>query len=127
MAAFSPEGRRVITASLDRTVRVWNAFTGEAMTQPLTHDGPVAQACFSPDGQRILTNAYYAARLWDSTTGRPLTEWLNAGIPMCFDSTGHRIATAGSVVRVLDVLPVTTPVPRLVFDFRRISRRHAIN
>jgi hypothetical protein len=55
------------------------------------------------------------ARLWDSTNGRPLTEWLNAGaavIHACFDSTGTRVATGGEGgVHVWEVPPVPTPVP----------------
>ena len=36
-ATFSPDGRRVVTASRDHTARVWDAVTGEAITPPLRH------------------------------------------------------------------------------------------
>ena len=34
-AQFSPDGTRVVTASEDKTARVWDAATGKALTEPL--------------------------------------------------------------------------------------------
>jgi len=33
---FSPDGKRIISCSLDNTVRLWDAFTGKPIGQPLT-------------------------------------------------------------------------------------------
>ena len=39
-AAFSPDGKRIVTASLDKTARVWDAATGQPIGEPLKgHDG----------------------------------------------------------------------------------------
>jgi WD40 repeat protein len=54
-AAFSPDGQRVVTASLDHTARVWNAATGEVIAKLEGHSYPVFSAAFSPDGQRVVT------------------------------------------------------------------------
>ena len=37
-AAFSPDGRFVVTASEDGTARVWEAATGKAIGEPLRHE-----------------------------------------------------------------------------------------
>ena len=50
-ASFSPTGDRVVTASEDRTARVWEAASGKAVGQPLWHNGRVNSAVFSPDGK----------------------------------------------------------------------------
>jgi tetratricopeptide (TPR) repeat protein len=63
-AAFSADGWLVVTASADRTARVWDAATGEPVTPPLLHHGPVAHAAFSPDGTRLATAGARGARLW---------------------------------------------------------------
>jgi WD40 repeat protein len=54
-AAFSPDGQRVVTASGDKTARVWNAATGQLIAKMEGHSGSVSSAVFLPGGQRILT------------------------------------------------------------------------
>ena len=44
-------GSTLVTASWDRTARVWNALIGKLGG----HLSRVASAVFSPDGQRVLT------------------------------------------------------------------------
>lgn len=73
-AEFSPDGKRVVTASYEGTARVWDAQTGDLVGSPLRHDSAVNHASFSPDGQRVITTSYdNTARVWDARTGEPLT------------------------------------------------------
>ncbi|MGA5508994.1 CHAT domain-containing protein [Streptomyces umbrinus] len=52
--AFSPDGRRLATASEDHSARVWDAETGTRL-RTLTHDNAVLGVAFSPDGRRLAT------------------------------------------------------------------------
>ena len=54
-ASFSPDGRRIVTASLDKTARVWEAESGKPMGEPMRHEGEVYTANFSSDGRRVVT------------------------------------------------------------------------
>src|SRR6266516_3738705 len=54
-AQFSSDGQRVVTASDDKTARVWDANTGQALTGPLKHEAVVRSVQFSSDGQRVVT------------------------------------------------------------------------
>ena len=69
--AFSPDGKRAITASWDDTIRIWNAATGEPL---LALPGQELQAAtLSPDASQILTTEDdFKARLWDATSGKLL-------------------------------------------------------
>jgi WD40 repeat protein len=112
-AAFSPDGTRVVTASWDKTARVWDASSGKPVTPPIAHHGEVYAASFSPDGTRVVT-AGLTARVWDASTGRPMTPPLGQGVVSAsFSPDGTRIVTAGLTARVWDAStgqPVSPPL-----------------
>ena len=54
-AQFSPDGQRVVTASEDKTARLWDAASGKPIGEPMKHEDAVSSAQFSPDGQRVVT------------------------------------------------------------------------
>jgi tetratricopeptide (TPR) repeat protein len=65
-AQFSPDGKRIVTASSDNAARVWDARTGQPLIEPLQHGAQVTSAQFSPDGNRIVTaSSDGTARIWD--------------------------------------------------------------
>ena len=72
-ATFSPDSSLVVTASQDKTARIWHAATGLPASQPLLHALPVATARFSPDGKQVVTASDdKTARIWDVATGQPI-------------------------------------------------------
>src|SRR5262249_44911507 len=54
-AAFSADGRRILTGSWDKTAKVWDAATGQEILTLDGHNCAVLSAAFSPDGERIVT------------------------------------------------------------------------
>ena len=60
-----PDGRWVVTASLDGTARVWEAEGGVPVAALLAHQGMVFHAAFCPDGRHIVTDPGGAVRIWD--------------------------------------------------------------
>ena len=54
-AQFSPDGTRIVTASNDKTARVWDAASGKQQATLAGHNDEVNCAQFSPDGMRIVT------------------------------------------------------------------------
>jgi len=70
---FSPGASRLLTASEDKTARVWSVATGEPLTQPLQHQETLGAAVFSPDGQTVVTMSRDGvARIWDARNGRKM-------------------------------------------------------
>jgi WD40 repeat protein/tRNA A-37 threonylcarbamoyl transferase component Bud32 len=117
-AAFSPDGRHVISASLNQ-VQVWDAANGQPQGRPLTTQGEFGHsgAALSPDGRRILLGRLMP-RIWDLATGKPVAPPLEAE-GFCtyagFSPDGRLIVTTAreKVARVWDAAtgqPVTPPL-----------------
>ena len=94
--SFSPDGRRVLTASQDETARIWDADDGKLLVILGKNKklGDVRSALFSPDGRRVVTLAPVdhfhiqtspfapsqkmktedraSVRIWESTSGTEL-------------------------------------------------------
>jgi WD40 repeat protein len=59
----------VVTASLDKTARIWDTASGKELAVLRGHQGMVLSAAFSPDGTRIVTASWDGtARVWDSVS-----------------------------------------------------------
>ena len=54
-AQFSPDGLKIVSASDDKSVRVWSAVTGECEQTLEGHSESVMSAQFSPDGLKIVS------------------------------------------------------------------------
>jgi len=122
-AHLSPDGSWVLTCSEDGTARVWDAASGEPVSQPMRHKDKLAHGEFSPDGRLIFTGSQDGvARLWDARTGYPVSEPLkHTGEITCvqFSPDGRRclsIASSDSL-RLWDVMDAPTPVPAWFCEF----------
>jgi WD40 repeat protein len=79
---FSPNGKKIVSASGDKTLRLWNASNGKPIGQPIVgHVDAVYSVAFSPDGKKIVSASWdNTLRLWnannrqqiDKTIGQPL-------------------------------------------------------
>jgi hypothetical protein len=85
---FSADGNQVVTV-WDNAVRLWDAETGSALSEPMEHPlqvideekglhADVLSAQFSPDGKRLVTASDDgSARIWDLLpANRIVPEWL---------------------------------------------------
>ena len=71
--AFSPDGRTVVTASADKTARLWDAATGKETAVLRGHEDEVTSVAYSPEGKTVVTASDdKTARMWDVATGREI-------------------------------------------------------
>ncbi|WP_193200428.1 eIF2A-related protein [Nostoc sp. MG11] len=101
---WSHDGKYIITASADKTARIWN-FSGQLIAELKGHKEQVNSADFSRDGKHILTTSVdKTARIWN-TSGKQLAilkhqEYL---ISASFSPDGTRVITTS------DRLPAPGP------------------
>jgi WD40 repeat protein len=70
--AFSPDGRRLASASFDRTVKLWDPATGKEALTLRGHQDHVRGVAFSPDGRRLASAGEdRVVTVWDAGPWSP--------------------------------------------------------
>jgi WD40 repeat protein len=111
-AAFSPDGRRLVTAEFGEEARLWDMESGRE-TVVLKVDSPVYSVAFSQNGRRVVTASMdNTARLWDADSGREIAifkghdYWVNSA---AFSPDGRWLVTASAdeTARLWEVFQTT--------------------
>lgn len=108
-AEWSPDGRLIVSAGSDKTIRVWEAATGTEVRRLEAHTGSIIAAAWSPNGRWIVSAGDdRTVRIWEVATGVEVyrleghTDWVVAAI---WSPDGRLVASASDdqTVRVWEI------------------------
>jgi DNA-binding beta-propeller fold protein YncE len=107
--AFSPDGKRVASASLDLTVKIWDAASGKEICTLTGHTDKVNCVAFNPDGKYLASaSGDRTLKIWDADSGREIRTFnghTRAVRCVAFSPNGASLASGGDdqSVRIWDV------------------------
>ena len=111
--SFSPDGRSLVSASDDHSVRIWNIRDGSSKKLPLSDDAPyivlLLSVVFSPDGRYIAAgDTEKSLWIWDSRTHKLVANWKGHGhavwcVEFTPDSKGLMSGSRDRTVKYWDV------------------------
>ncbi|MDR1257635.1 MAG: caspase family protein [Spirochaetaceae bacterium] len=106
-AAYSPDGRRIVSALLNWTVEIWDAESGQLIRTLSGHGYPIGSAAYSPDGRCIVSASHDGTvKIWNAETGQLIrtiedSNWVASA---AYSPDGRRIVSASwdDTVKVWD-------------------------
>lgn len=106
--AFSPRGDRLVSSSLDGTVRLWDVAAGRCDRVLRGHRDEVFAVSFSGDGRRVASTGYdRRVVLWDVASGKAgqeLSSFAGWSLAVALSPDGRHVAAAGTDgVRIWDL------------------------
>jgi WD40 repeat protein len=143
---WSPDGQRIVSSSWDKTVRIWDAKSGQSLMELKGHTDPIRSAAWSPDGQKIVSASEdKTLRIWDATSGQSLHELkghTGGVLSASWSPDGQRIISANwdNTLRIWNILKNENAVVQLTeregvfgvndvpvrdYDFQALAR-HAV-
>jgi len=109
-AIHLPDGQRMMTCSLDGSLRVWKLETGKQIGENWRDgDSTVWTIVLSPDGKKVVSGSDDGGvRLWDIDTGKVLAKWMGhtKGVwSVSWSQDGQRVVSGSldGTARVWDV------------------------
>jgi WD40 repeat protein len=97
-AAFSRDGRRLVTASEGGGVRIWDVRTPRSphLVASLHADPPLSSTRFSPDGRFVVTAGEAGAQIWRAASGtrEPAASFGRHANMATFSPDGRLVASA---------------------------------
>src|SRR5262249_40603825 len=98
---YTPDGKQVITASFDKTLKLWDAATGKELKTfagPQGHQNLVLCVALSPDGQTIASGGSdNQVKTWDFPGSKPFRDFAHADAvnAVALSPDGTKLASAG--------------------------------
>ncbi len=99
--SYSPDGSKIVSGSRDRTIRIWDAETGQELKRMKLGRwwAWVSSVNFSPDGSKVVSGSCDATlRIWDAETGQELKrmklgKWWAWVYSVSFSPDGRKIVS----------------------------------
>lgn len=97
--AWSPDGKKLASGSLDKSVRVWDTITGKSLLTLTGHESPVTDVFWNRDGSNLISidvggdGPTENFRVWDAQTGKLLDSHYEPSISQVIsNSDGTKLA-----------------------------------
>ena len=124
---FDPSGKKLVSGSADKTVRIWDVTTGESIGSPLTgHTGAVNEVEFIDADTVVSSSNDGTTRAWDVATGTYKAEFEGDKFTFTKSSGGNEQTVGAYVVTKKDNLVLVHQTHALKHNEPTAENNHAV-
>jgi len=95
---YSPDGKHILSAHGDKTIRIWDLETGRLLRTLSGHTDEVNSAAYSPNGKRVASGSTdKTIRIWEPESGQllqTLTGYTSIVVIVVYSPDGKHILSA---------------------------------
>lgn len=106
--SFSPDGKIIASGSQNKTIKLWEAQSGEEIYTLYGHTNDISAVAFSPNGKTLASGSYdNTIKFWQVDTGREFNTFAeNHGVVHCLAfSPDGKILASGNSNKTILLLP----------------------
>lgn len=104
---ISPDGKTLVSGSMDRTIDIWDLATGRLLRTLDKHTGEVASVAVSPDGEYLAIGSHVHpqsnVKVWHLATGKLIHTLLGHHKPVncvTISPNGHLLASGSNKIKI---------------------------
>ncbi|MEH2298108.1 MAG: ribosome assembly protein 4, partial [Nostoc sp.] len=107
--AYSPNGQQLASASVDKTIKIWDVSSGQLLKTLTGHSDRIISVAYSPNGQQLASASVdKTIKIWDVSSGqllKTLTGHSSEVISVAYSPNGQQLASANSdkTIKIWDV------------------------
>jgi WD40 repeat protein len=111
--AVTVDGRRVVSASVDKTLKAWDLATGHEVATLDGHTSGVTACAVTPDGHVVSASGDKTLKVWDIATGHAVAtlHGHDAAVTDCAVTPNGRRVVSASRDKTLKVWDLETGLP----------------
>jgi mRNA-degrading endonuclease YafQ of YafQ-DinJ toxin-antitoxin module len=112
----TPDGRHIVSASYDHTLKIWDLASGSAVATLRDHTDCVRACAVTPDGRLVVSASYdHTLKIWDLANGRVVTtlQGHTSGVRACAVTLDGRLVLSASEDHTLKVWELATHTCRI--------------